>query len=68
MKKAARRGRPPKKAADKLSEHPVSLRLPAELLARIDALVSRFGTRATVVRAALLKGVRALELERQREE
>ena len=56
------------KEADKLSAHPLSLRLPAALIERIDALVSRYGTRATVVRAALLKGVRALELERQREE
>lgn len=62
------RGRPPKAPADKLSAHPVTLRLPPALLERIEALVERYGTRATVVRVALVKGVRALEVERQREE
>lgn len=57
-----------------VKETPVSLRLPAELIARADALVDPMGedltlatvtggrvTRSTVLRVALLRGLQALE-------
>jgi hypothetical protein len=59
--------------ASPLSESPVTLRLPAELLKRIDALVPQVAadsdvatmlggvSRSAVIRYALLEGVKALE-------
>lgn len=60
------RGRPPK--ADKFLEHPLTLRLSAKLLERVDTLVAVYGTRATVLRAAIVEGVRVLERKRERDD
>jgi len=63
----------PKKKAGALTESPLTLRIPAELLERIDALLPKVAadsdtatmlggvTRSAVVRYALLEGVKGLE-------
>jgi hypothetical protein len=62
-----------RRKVERLSESPVTLRLPAELLERIDALVPKVAadsdvatmlggvSKSAVIRYALLEGVKVLE-------
>jgi predicted DNA-binding protein len=45
----------------RLTDQPMSIRIPADLRERIDALTRRFGTQSAVLRLALLEGVKVLE-------
>ncbi len=51
----------PKQVPVQLTEHPVAVRLPPELLARVEALVRLYGTQSAVIRVALIEGLRILE-------
>jgi len=52
---------PKKPKAARLTDTPMSLRLPPELRERIAALTLKMGTQSAVLRVALLEGVRVLE-------
>lgn len=52
---------PKKPKAARLTEKPMSIRIPADLRDRIDALTSHLGTQSAVLRLALLEGVKVLE-------
>jgi predicted DNA-binding protein len=45
----------------RLTDQPMSLRIPPDLRERIDALTPRIGTLSAVLRLALLDGVKVLE-------
>jgi predicted DNA-binding protein len=45
----------------RLTDHPMSLRIPADLRDRIEALTPQIGTQSAVLRLALLEGVKVLE-------
>ena len=47
--------------AARLTDKPMSIRIPTDLRNRIDALTLRMGTQSTVLRLALLEGVKVLE-------
>jgi len=52
---------PKKPKAARLTEKPMSIRIPADLRHRIDALTPQIGTQSAVLRLALLEGVKVLE-------
>jgi len=52
---------PKKRRAARLTARPMSIRIPADLRERIDALTVRIGTQSGVLRLALLEGVKVLE-------
>lgn len=52
---------PKKPKAARLTEKPMSIRIPADLRDRIDALTPQIGTQSAVLRLALLEGVKVLE-------
>jgi predicted DNA-binding protein len=55
-------GMAPKKAKrDRLTEFPTTIRLPADLRERVEALIPKIGSKSTVLRLAVAEGVRALE-------
>ena len=47
--------------AARLTDTPMSIRIPPDLRERIDALTLKLGTQSAVLRVALLEGVRVLE-------
>jgi predicted DNA-binding protein len=52
---------PKKPKAARLTARPTSVRIPADLRERIDALTVRIGTQSGVLRLALIEGVKVLE-------
>lgn len=52
---------PKKHKRARLTEQPMSIRIPADLRERIDALTAQIGTLSAVLRLALLEGVKVLE-------
>jgi predicted DNA-binding protein len=52
---------PKKPKAARLTARPMSIRIPADLRDRIDALVPQIGTQSAVLRLALLEGIKVLE-------
>ena len=46
---------------ERLTEYPTTIRLPADLRERVDALVPKVGPKSSVLRLAVAEGVRALE-------
>ena len=52
---------PKKRKAARPTARPMSIRIPADLRERIDALTVRIGTQSGVLRLALLEGVKVLE-------
>jgi len=52
---------PKKPKAARLTDKPMSIRIPTDLRDRIDALTLQIGTQSTVLRLALLEGVKVLE-------
>jgi len=46
---------------ERLTEYPLTARVPADLNARLESLVPILGTKSVVMRLALLEGVRVLE-------
>ncbi|MFI5399303.1 MAG: hypothetical protein ACHQ9S_27555 [Candidatus Binatia bacterium] len=52
---------PKKPKQNRLTEQPMSIRIPADLRDRIDVLTAQIGTLSSVLRLALLEGVKVLE-------
>lgn len=52
---------PKKPKTARLTEKPMSIRIPADLRDRVDALTEPIGTQSAVLRLALLEGVKVLE-------
>jgi hypothetical protein len=52
---------PKKPKKERMTEYPVQVRLTPELHRRMTALVPKVGTRSTVLRLALLEGLKVLE-------
>lgn len=52
---------PKKQKTGRLTDQPMSIRIPADLRDRIDALTPQIGTQSAVLRLALLEGVKVLE-------
>jgi len=46
---------------ERLTEYPTTIRLPAELRERVEALIPKIGPKSTVLRLAVAEGIRALE-------
>ena len=52
---------PKKSERARLTEQPMSIRIPADLRERVDALTPQIGTLSSVLRLALLEGIKVLE-------
>jgi predicted DNA-binding protein len=52
---------PRKPKSERLTEYPSTVRLPADLRERVEALIPKIGSKSTVLRLAVAEGVRALE-------
>jgi predicted DNA-binding protein len=52
---------PKKPKTARLTDKPMSIRIPTDLRDRIDALTLQIGTQSAVLRLALLEGVKVLE-------
>jgi predicted DNA-binding protein len=46
---------------DRLTDYPTTIRLPADLRERLEALIPKVGPKSTVLRLAIAEGIRALE-------
>jgi len=52
---------PKKPSKARLTDQPMSIRIPADLRDRVDALTPQIGTQSAVLRLALLEGMKVLE-------